>query len=89
MITLPYGEKTLTFSNGKKMSIPNKMRIMSHSEIVRTFTGKMTEEGKKDMLLPESEMYAVLAKCYATPSKNLACVDYYVAAGLEVINHFI
>uniref|UniRef100_A0AC34FQ37 C2H2-type domain-containing protein n=1 Tax=Panagrolaimus sp. ES5 TaxID=591445 RepID=A0AC34FQ37_9BILA len=86
MITLPFGQKVLTLSDGTKLDIPNKMRIQRSSQILRMYKGKAAEEGETHLLLPDSTMYGILQKCYATQSKSLTCVDYYIAAGLEAFD---
>lgn len=44
----------------------------------------MEEEGRKDEILPLSTMYAILEHCHAAKSKELTCVDYFLAAALDV-----
>uniref|UniRef100_A0AC34G5Y4 Uncharacterized protein n=1 Tax=Panagrolaimus sp. ES5 TaxID=591445 RepID=A0AC34G5Y4_9BILA len=43
----------------------------------------MEEEDRIDEVLPLSTMYAILEECHAKKSKELVCVDYYLAAAID------
>uniref|UniRef100_A0A914QML5 C2H2-type domain-containing protein n=1 Tax=Panagrolaimus davidi TaxID=227884 RepID=A0A914QML5_9BILA len=48
----------------------------------------MEEEGRTKVL-PKSTMLAILNHCHAKKSKELTCVDYYLAAALDGFNELI
>uniref|UniRef100_A0A914P6G8 Integrase catalytic domain-containing protein n=1 Tax=Panagrolaimus davidi TaxID=227884 RepID=A0A914P6G8_9BILA len=83
MVLLPYGEKSVKLSNGEKLDVAANMRMQSHKQIIRMYRKKLEEEGRTGDALPLSTMYAILKHCHAAKSKELTCVDYYLAAALD------
>uniref|UniRef100_A0A914Y5R8 Uncharacterized protein n=1 Tax=Panagrolaimus superbus TaxID=310955 RepID=A0A914Y5R8_9BILA len=83
MVLLPYGETSVKLSNGVKLDVAANMRMQSHKQIIRMFRIKMEEEGRMNEVLPLRTMYAILEHCHAKKSKELTCVDYFLAAALD------
>uniref|UniRef100_A0A914YDL3 C2H2-type domain-containing protein n=1 Tax=Panagrolaimus superbus TaxID=310955 RepID=A0A914YDL3_9BILA len=88
MVILPYGGTSVIMSNGQKLDVAANMRMQSHMQIIRMFLKKMEEEGRTKVL-PKSTMLAILNHCHAKKSKELTCVDYYLAAALDGFNELI
>ena len=89
MVILPWGEIKVKLTSGRKIDIAANIRLQSHAEIIRMFKRKMLEEGRYSEILSDSTMYAILEQCHAKQSKAQTCVDYYLAAALDVkINFF-
>jgi hypothetical protein len=87
MVLLPYGQKSVKLSNGENLDVAANMRMQSHKQIIRMYRKKLEEEGRTEDALPLSTMYAILKHCHAAKSKELTCVDYYLAAALDVSFH--
>uniref|UniRef100_A0A914QMW9 C2H2-type domain-containing protein n=1 Tax=Panagrolaimus davidi TaxID=227884 RepID=A0A914QMW9_9BILA len=86
LISLPYGQKTAKLSDKTKINIPNTVRLQRHAEIINMFNASMIDNGKGTDVLPRSTLFSILHHCYATRSKALTCVDYFLTNGMEAFD---
>ena len=76
---LPFGEKRLKLTNGKKVKVPNIIRTMIPQRIVEQYTAFCQETG----FLPFSKgtMLRILSECSGSVRKSLQGLDSYAAEG--------
>lgn len=83
MIGLPYGWRN-TKLHGERYEIPNTLRLMRNSEILRMYKAKLREMDRMDLLLSDSSMIRILNACSAERRKSLQGIDSFLAEGSEV-----
>lgn len=80
---LPFGRKSIKVGS-EKIDIPNVLRLLKNSEIIRVYKKKLENEQKIGMLMSDSTMARILDRCTASRTQSMTCVDYFLAAGNEV-----
>ena len=77
---LPFGRRTLTLSSGEKIDIPNVIRTMLPSHLIRQYNQYCSEE---DFIpLSTRTLFRILSEaCVASVRKSLQGLDSYAAEG--------
>lgn len=80
---LPFGKRTVKIANNK-IDIPNVLRKMKNSEIIKLYKQKLENENNLGRSLSDSTMYRILDRCTASLSRSMTCVDYFLVDAHEV-----
>ena len=80
----PFGPKTLKFSSGQLVKVPNVIQTTIPQRIARQHTQYCTETGSK--AFSKLMMLHVLNECKASTRKSLQGLDYFVAEGVPALN---
>jgi hypothetical protein len=77
---LPFGRRTLTLSSGQKIDIPNVIRTMLPSHLIRQYNQYCSEENFTP--LSTRTLFRILSEaCVASVRKSLQGLDSYAAEG--------
>ena len=77
---LPFGRKTLTLSSGKKIDIPNVIRTVLPSRLIKQYNQYCSEENYTP--LSTRTLFRILSEaCVASVRKSLQGLDSYAAEG--------
>ena len=80
----PFGPKTLKFSSGQLVKVPNVIQTTIPQRIARQHTQYCTETGSK--AFSKLMTLHVLNECKASTRKSLQGLDYFVAEGVPALN---
>ncbi|CAF1548652.1 unnamed protein product [Adineta ricciae] len=87
---LPFGEKSMTMSNGAIISIPNHIRNLIPSRIVQQYYQFCSETGSSNFKpLSETVLYQILNGCSASTRKSLQGLDYFSADGSTAFDNLV
>lgn len=84
---LPYGQKHLTLSSGQVLEVPNVIRTMIPSRIVKQYVCYCNETTFRPF--SESTMHRILSECSATVRKSLQGLDYFSADGTSAFDNLL
>ena len=77
---LPFGRKTLTLSSGMKIDIPNVIKTVLPSRLIKQYNQYCSEEGYTP--LSTRTLFRILSgACVASVRKSLQGIDSYAAEG--------
>ena len=86
MVALPYGMRTVYYSDGSEAQIANTIRRHTYSMIIAMFEEYLKENELYDVVkLSPSVMRKILDFCSAHRQTSMHCVDYFEANGKKVI----
>lgn len=71
----PFGTRTAHLSSGEAIEIPNTIRLLSHSEIIRQFGQSLRDSDLEEHLMSESSIRRVLRAIPADQRRAQKCVD--------------
>lgn len=75
MASHPFGTRLAHLSSGEAVEIPNTIRIMGHSEIIRQHGQSMREQNMENHLLSDSSIHRILRALPADQRHAETCVD--------------
>ena len=81
----PFGPKTLKFSSGQLVKVPNVIQTTIPQRIARQHTQYCTKTGSKAFRKLMMLLH-VLNECKASTRKSLQGLDYFVAEGVPAFN---
>ena len=84
---IPYGQKHLTLSSGQVLEVPNVIRTMIPSRIVKQYVCYCKETNFHPF--SESTMHRILSECSATVRKSLQGLDYFSADGTTAFDSLL
>ena len=84
---LPFGEKSLTLSSGRVISVPNVIRTMTPQRIAKQYIEYCSETGFEPF--SEQTMLRILSKCSASVCKSLQGLDYIAAEGTKALMSYL
>ena len=78
---LPFGMKHIKLSSGEVLDVPNVVRLLAPTHLVKQYHEYCTETGFQDPLQKSTLMKVMSEACLASIRKCLQGLDYYVADG--------
>lgn len=80
---MPFGERKLTLSDGKKVSVPDVIRNAIPSRIVSQYLAYCEESSTNDTFKPlgTSTLFKILQNCTASTRKSPAGLDNFFCDG--------
>ena len=83
---LPFGERCLRQSNGNELFIPNTIRNMIPTRIIRQYYIFCEENSPGFRPLGQSSLYSLLDVCKASTRKSLQGINYFAADAGEAFD---
>lgn len=80
---VPFGEKTLQLSNATTLNVPDMIRSMNSTRIIKQYNQYCKEMCCNFTPLESSSLYKILSCCKASTRKALQGLNNFVADGIE------
>ena len=81
---LPFGEKTMKLSSGKKITVPNVVRTLVPEQVAQQYQSYCQETGFDPM--SHSSLCRILNVCSASIRKSLQGLNYFTADGAKAFD---
>ncbi len=86
---LPFGQKTLTLSNGTKLHVPDTIRNCNANRIIKQYYQYTSELFPEFPVLHESTLYKILDGCTASTRKAMSGLNYFAVNGSEAFDNIL
>ncbi|CAF3133213.1 unnamed protein product [Rotaria sp. Silwood2] len=86
---IPFGDRTLTLSNGTKLHVPDTIRNFDSTRIIMQYYKYTTEYFPGFSVLQESTLFKILSECKASTRRAASGLNYFAANGSEAFDNII
>ncbi|CAF4400911.1 unnamed protein product [Rotaria sp. Silwood2] len=86
---IPFGERTLTLSDGTKLHVPDTIRNYDSTRIIMQYYKYTTEYFPGFSVLQESSLFKILSECKASTRRAVSGLNYFAANGSEAFDRII
>ena len=86
---IPFGQRTLTVSDGTKLNVPDTIRYSNSSRIIMQYYKYTTELYSGFSTLHESTLFKILAECKTSSRRAISGLNYFAANGSEAFDNLV